>query len=90
MVGTQVINEVCVNLLRKAGFAEKQIRHLVEAFYEKYMVVEITKDVLLRASQLRVDYSFSFWDSMIVASALMAGAKVLYTEDMQHGLVVYK
>ena len=33
-------------------------------------------------------YAFSFWDSTIVASAILAGASVLYAEDMQAGLVV--
>ena len=28
---------------------------------------------------------FSFWDSLILASAETAGAEVLYSEDMQHG-----
>ncbi|MEM4203658.1 MAG: PIN domain-containing protein [Candidatus Methanomethylicaceae archaeon] len=36
VVSTQVINEVCVNLLRRANFAEEQIAQLVESFYEKY------------------------------------------------------
>jgi len=31
-VSTQVINEVCVNLLRQANFAEEQISQLIESF----------------------------------------------------------
>lgn len=88
VVSTQVINEVCVNLLRRANFTEDQISQLVEAFYEKYRVLELSKSVLLQASQLRQRYSFFFWDSMVVASALSAGVPVLYSEDMQHGLMV--
>ncbi len=34
--------------------------------------------------------SLSFWDSLIVASALAAGANVLYSEDIQDGLIVLK
>lgn len=33
-------------------------------------------------------YAFSFCDSTIVASALYADASVLYSEDIQDGLVV--
>ena len=75
IVSTQVINEVCVNLLKKAQFAEQ-------------MVIELNKTLLLKASALREQYTFSFWDSTIVSSALHAGASVLYSEDMQAGLVV--
>jgi len=70
VVSTQVINEVCVNLLRRANFTEEQVRQLVESFYEKYQVVELTKSVLLMASQLRQRYSLSFWDSTIVAECV--------------------
>lgn len=87
-VSTQVINEVCVNLLRRANFSEEQIGQLIEAFYEKCQVVELTKTVLLTASRLRQRYPMSFWDSLIVAAALEAGVPVLYSEDMQHGLIV--
>lgn len=88
VVSTQVINEVCVNLLRRANFTEEQISQLVESFYEKRRVIELTKSVLLMASRLRQRYALSFWDSIIVASALSAGVSVLYSEDMQHGLTV--
>jgi predicted nucleic acid-binding protein len=40
------------------------------------------------ASHLREQYSFSYWDSLIVAAALQAKATTLYTEDMQAGLVI--
>ncbi|MGB9754384.1 MAG: hypothetical protein C0183_11215 [Roseiflexus castenholzii] len=46
VVSTQVINEVCVNLLRRANFTEEQISQLVESFYEKCRVIELTKSVL--------------------------------------------
>jgi predicted nucleic acid-binding protein len=88
VVSAQVINEVCVNLLRRANFTEDQISQLIESFYEKCRVVELTKSGLLIASQLRQRYSLSFWDSTIVATALNAGVPVLYSEDMQHGLTI--
>lgn len=88
IISTQVVNEVCVNLLRCANFTEEQISRLFESFYEKYQITELTKPVLLMASQLRQRYSLSFWDNIIVASALSAGVSVLYSEDMQHGLII--
>jgi hypothetical protein len=30
-------------------------------------------------------YRFSLYDSMLVATALISGAKILYSEDLQHG-----
>ena len=63
IVSAQVINEVCVNLLKKAQFAEQQVQQLIESFYVKYMVIELSKTLLLKALALRVQYTFSFWDS---------------------------
>ncbi len=87
-VSTQVINEVCVNLLKKAYFSEQQIQQLIESFYAKYGVVEFSKSQMLRASTLREQHALSFWDSLIVASALAINSTVLYAEDMQDGLVI--
>ncbi|BCX06018.1 MAG: hypothetical protein KatS3mg053_3956 [Candidatus Roseilinea sp.] len=53
VVSTQVVNEVCINLLRQANFTEEQIGRLVESFYAKCRVVELTRAVLLEASSLR-------------------------------------
>jgi len=48
-----VFNEVCVNLLRRANFTEAQITQLIESFYDRCCVVELTKSDLLMASRLR-------------------------------------
>lgn len=88
MLSIQVVNEICVNLIKKADFSEEQISQLIEALYEKYPIVELDENILLTASQLRREYVFSFWDSMIVACALAANAEILYSEDMQTGLIV--
>lgn len=88
VLSVQVINEICVNLIKKAGFTEEQISQLVGAFYEKYPIIEMDESILLDASQLRQEYALSFWDSMVVACALAADAEILYSEDMQDGLVI--
>jgi predicted nucleic acid-binding protein len=50
IVSPQVINEVCVNLIKKAQFSEPQVQQLIESFDAKYVVVEVSKAVLLKAS----------------------------------------
>ncbi len=87
-LSTQVINEVSINLVRKFQADERDIRKLIRSFYRKYLVIALNRSILLHASDLRVVYHFSFWDSIIVASALAAGAAILYSEDMQDGLIV--
>jgi predicted nucleic acid-binding protein len=87
-VSVQVINEVCVNLVQKARFAELEIRALIQSFFVKCLVVPLDERVLIDASRLREIHSLSFWDSMIVSSALACHASTLYTEDLQHDILI--
>jgi predicted nucleic acid-binding protein len=87
-LSTQVVNEVSVNLLRKFQAAEPDIRKLIRSLYRKYLIVEYSRAILLNASDLRSAYHISYWDSLIIASALAVGATILYTEDMHDGLIV--
>ncbi len=88
IVSTQVINEVSRNLIRKARFSDDKIEQVINSFYNKYHVIQLSRNILLVATQLRKTYSVSFWDSVIVSAALESGVSILYSEDMQHGLVV--
>ena len=90
VLSTQIINEISVNLIRKALFTENQIADLILSFYQRFTVLAFSKEILLSASRLRKGHSFSFWDSLVVASALLADADYLVTEDMQNGLQIRK
>ena len=88
VVSTQVINEVCINLIRKAMFTEDKIQELIDSFYSKYRVIEFNKEIMKKASQIRSQHSFSFWDSLIFSSALYSEAEILYSEDMHNGFSI--
>lgn len=90
VISTQVINEVSVNLIKKANFSESMIQEVIQDFYFSYQVISIDSTIQMSASKLRQNHRFSYWDSLIVASALKAQAEIIYSEDMQHGLVVDK
>lgn len=90
VVSVQVINETCVNLIKRAKFPEAKISELIETFYQRYDVIDVQKGLLITASQLRQEYALSYWDSIIVAAALASGVKALYSEDMQDGLVIHE
>lgn len=87
-VSTQVINEVCINMIRKQQSSERDIRDFIDDFYTLYHVVELDRNQLLHASILREQYSLSFWDGLIIASALRSKTPILYSEDMHDGLVI--
>lgn len=88
VVSTQVMNEVCSVLIKRASLNETQILNLLEAFEDRCEVVELTIATLKSAVHLRMVYRLSFWDSLIVACAVQSDVPILYSEDMQHGLIV--
>ncbi len=57
-------------------------------WYRDCEVIDSSLAQSLLASRLRQNYRFSYWDSHVVAAALDGGCTKLYSEDMQHGLVV--
>lgn len=85
VVNSQVIREICSNLKKKTRIAEEQLRALIHGWYQSCKVVNSNASQHLLASRLRDAYSFSYWDSLIVAAVLDAGCTTLFSEDMQHG-----
>jgi predicted nucleic acid-binding protein len=51
-------------------------------------VVRFAEVDVIAAIELHRLSHISFWDAMIVHAARVAGAEVLYTEDLQHGAVI--
>jgi predicted nucleic acid-binding protein len=88
VISSQVVSEVCVNMLKKASRDESFVQRLISDFYSKYTVVSIDIGIQMNASQLREGYSLSYWDSMICAAALGGKCTKLFSEDMQDGLVI--
>jgi predicted nucleic acid-binding protein len=87
-ISTQVVNEVCTNLIKKAGLNQQEIKNIIAGFYKSYTVLEFNENILLKAADLRNQYTISFWDSLIVSAALSVKIEILLSEDMQHGLVI--
>ena len=56
--------------------------------WQRYRIIEEDVELLNRSLSLWQRYKLSYWDSAIVAAALIGGADTLLTEDMQHGQVI--
>jgi predicted nucleic acid-binding protein len=51
-------------------------------------VVSVTLNTHTAAVSLAHDHGLSFYDALIVASAIETGCDILYIEDMQHGRAI--
>lgn len=84
----QVFNEIANVARRKLGMGWQELDEflaLLRALCPPEPLTLVSHD---RGRQLAERYGLSVYDAMIVASALLAGCDVLYSEDMQHGLVI--
>lgn len=85
----QVVNEFHWILFRKYGIDEATIKTKVKKGIAAIAsIAPLDFKVYQGAFRIRGKYNVSFWDSLIVASALENKCTVLYSEDMQHGLLI--
>lgn len=88
IVSTQIINEVNSIFLKNIKFFEKYSANLINSFYYNYRVVNLSKEVLLKASELRNYYNFYFNDSIAVATAIVNNCSIMYSEYFEEDLIV--
>lgn len=88
IISVQVVNEVSKNLLYKFNFNENEIVKVVNSLYKKHIIAELTQTVFIHASNIRKKYNFSYYDSIIVATALENECNIIYSEDMQHDQII--
>jgi len=86
VVSTQVLQELSVNLRRKAGrpLDAKATREII-ADYLTWHVIVNSGDSILEALDLEARYRVSFWDALVLHAAESSGAEVLYSEDLSDG-----
>ena len=86
VVSYQVVQEFC-NVACKAKrlqLPQERILAYVNLVLQPMNQVGSSPALIEAALRLRSEHSFSFYDSLIIASALQAKCQVLYSEDMQH------
>ncbi len=83
----QTLGELFVVLTRKAGRTPADARLALRRWEDAALVVGTDAGVLADAAELVVAHQLAFWDAVIVAAAAASGARMLLTEDMQHGFV---
>ena len=86
VISTQVLQELCINLRRRAGnpLPVDEVRLLLRD-YLAWEVVTNSPDSVLRALDIELRFKISFWDALIIDAAEAAGASVLYSEDLSAG-----
>jgi predicted nucleic acid-binding protein len=69
VASTQVVNEFYAVLL-KQRISENDIREKASEILNEMLIVSITPTLVRESWKIKDKYSYSYWDSMIIASAL--------------------
>ncbi len=88
MIASQTVSEF-INVARRLLKIHKiEVIQRCNIILTICSIIPLSNSILLSTEKLIKQYDFQLFDAIIVASALEAGCSKLYTEDMQHGLVV--
>jgi len=87
-VSAQVLQEFFVNSTRKikVPLQDREALEFIQ-IVSQAPVVPIDLELVLEAVGYKARFQLSYWDAAIVAAARALGAKVLYTEDLNHGQI---
>ena len=65
-----------------------EVREILDTIRAVCAVEPITVETHDRGRAVFERYRFSLYDSMLIAAALISGARTLYAEDLKHGQVI--
>ena len=89
MISVQVLNDITSVCNRKIKMPWDEIHELLAAVKANCTIVPLTVDTHAQAVQIAQQHRLSFYDSHIVATAVVSGARTLMSEDLQNGMVMH-
>lgn len=90
VISVQVLNEFASVATRKLAMPYPDVREVLSTIRTLCRTESLTIQTHDRGIEISERYKFSFYDSVIVASALLADCSTLYSEDLQHRQVIDK
>ncbi len=87
-ISVQVLNEFASVALRKFGMSFAETREVLDVVRSICAVEPLTVQTHERGLAVGERYGFAVYDSMIIASALLADCGILLSEDLQHGRTI--
>jgi len=87
VISYQVVQEFLAAATRKfkKSLTFKDSQRYLAVVLEPLCEVYSSPELFHQALEIMDKWRYSFYDSLIIASAIQADCSILYTEDMQHG-----
>lgn len=88
VISTQVVNESINVCIRKLGFDRKKAYDFADSIMHYTEVLPVDETTVRKSADIAIRYQLSNWDALIIASSILSGCEILYSEDMQHQMIV--
>ena len=88
VISVQVLNEFASVASRKLKMSYAEIRDALEPIRTVCLVKPLTVEIHDLGLDMAERYGFASYDALVIASALHAGCKTLYSEDLQSGQII--
>lgn len=87
-ISRQVLNEFINVSLRKKVLTFQEVTEHCKKYIDTYNIALIYTSTVLSALEIKEKYHYSYYDSLIISSAIENKCDTLFTEDMQHNQVI--
>jgi predicted nucleic acid-binding protein len=88
VISTQILGELYNVLTRKNLTTPPEAKVIILEMATSFPVLEIDTAKVLQALDINTRYQYSYWDSLVIATALLADCQTFYSEDMHHQQVI--
>lgn len=88
IISNQVINELANVFLKKFKLSTNEVEDAILELDSLLEIVNFDISSQIKALRLKQRYNLQFFDALIVATALENKCSTLYSEDMQHELII--
>ena len=86
-ISSQILNEF-YSVLSKYKVDHYEIKQYVNEVINSTKVLPVSVLISKNAFTIKEEYQYSWWDSLVLSSALECNCNFVYSEDMQHGQII--
>ena len=86
-ISTQILSEFYA-VMSKNQHEHIQIVKFIESIMQRTNVKPVARETVEGALHIKARYQLSYWDSLMLSSAIECGCETVYTEDLQHNQII--
>jgi predicted nucleic acid-binding protein len=85
---TQVFNEISNVMTKKLKVPIFEVKQIISAINDRCEISTITHESVQKALELKETYGYSYYDSLILAAAVLKDCDYIFSEDLQDGQII--